>query len=349
MRETDTPLLVSVVIVNYNCKAWVPRCLESIRKQTIYDRIEVIFTDNISRDGSDLQAQELMKDWPHGVFVQTGANLGFGGGANRGAVPARGKFLFFLNPDVWLETDCLEQLVKATESGGHGVAGPVVFNYDDDEVQSKGVSGFDIFGLQVGPYASENLDRLFCPPAFYFIRRELFNKVGGWDDHYFMYDEEMDLAWRVWISGATMGAAPYAKMHHRGAAVDNPKGGDRMVELRSSDTKRFCTLRNHLLTLLKSTQHLLLLLVLTSIALTLLEGLAGAIWLRRWSFFSNTSWRALVSCWQMRGHWMAERRRINGFRKRGDFWIIRFLSWRMNRWHEIRQIMKFGMPKMEQR
>lgn len=349
MTESGTSPLISVVIVNYNCKAWVPRCLESIRKQTVYERMEVIFTDNISRDGSDLQAQELMKDWPHGVFLQTGANLGFGGGANRGAALAKGKFLFFLNPDVWLEPNCLEQLVKAAEENGYGVAGPTVLFYNDDSLQSKGVSGFDVFGLQVGPSASDNMARLFCPAAFYFIRRELFNKVGGWDDRYFMYDEEMDLAWRVWISGATGGAAPAAKMHHRGAAVDNPKGGDRMVELRSSDTKRFCTHRNHLLTLLKSTQHLLLLLVLTSTALLLLEGLAGAMWLRRWSFFSNTSWRALASCWQMRGHWMEERRRINSFRKRGDFWMIRFLSWRMNRWGELRQILKLGMPKVEER
>src|SRR5476651_1699923 len=136
MSETATPLLVSVVIVNYNCKAWVPRCLESLREQTIYDRIEVIFADNISRDGSDLQAQELMKDWPHGVFVQTGANLGFGGGANCGAAIARGKFLFFLNPDVWIERDCLERLVNAADKNHLGVAAPAVMNYNDDSLQS---------------------------------------------------------------------------------------------------------------------------------------------------------------------------------------------------------------------
>jgi hypothetical protein len=349
MSETGIPLLVSVVIVNYNCKAWVPRCLESLREQTIYDRIEVIFTDNISRDGSDLQAQELMKDWPHGVFLQTGANLGFGGGANRGAALAKGKFLFFLNPDVWIERDCLERLAEASGQNHLGVATPTVMNYNDDTLQSKGTSGFDIFGLLVDPRASDRTPRLFSPGSFYFIRRDLFEKIGGWDDHFFMYGEEMDIAWRIWISGETVGAVPDAGMHHWGAAVDNPRGGDRVVKLRSNDTKRFCTHRNHLLALLKSTQHLLLLLVLTSIALALLEGLAGAIWLRRWSFFSNTSWKALVACWQLRGYWMAERRRINGFRKRGDFWLIRFLSWRMNRWAELRQILKLGMPKMEER
>ena len=349
MSETGTPLWVSVVIVNYNCKAWVPRCLESLREQTIYDRIETIFADNISRDGSDLQAQELMKDWPHGVFLQTGANLGFGGGANRGATLAKGKFLFFLNPDVWLERDCLERLVAAAEKNGLGVAGPLVLNYGDDSLQSKGASGFDIFGLSVDPRPSDEIPRLFSPSAFFFIRRNLFEKIGGWDDHFFMYGEEMDIAWRIWIAGEKVGHVPAAKMHHRGAAVDNPKGGDRVVELRSSDTKRFCAYRNHLLMLLKAPQHFLLLLLLPATALVLLEGLTGAILLRRWSFFSNTSWKALRACWQLRGYWREQRWRIRRFRQRGDFWMIRFLSWRLNRWHEIRQILKLGMPKVEKR
>jgi GT2 family glycosyltransferase len=349
MTESGTFPLISVVIVNYNCKAWVPRCLESIRRQTIYNCIEVIFTDNISRDGSDIQAQELMKDWPHGIFLQTGANLGFGGAANRGAARARGKFVFFLNPDVWLERDCLERLAEAAEENGYGVVGPTVLNYNDDSFQSKGVSGFDIFGHPVNPGASDHVACLFCPGSFFFMQRDLFEKIGGWDDHFFMYGEEMDIAWRILISGAALGAVPTAKMHHRGAAVDNPKGGDRVVELRSSDTKRFYTHRNHLLTLLKSPQHFLLLLLLPATALALLEGLVGAVWLRRWSFFSNTGWKALAACWQLRVYWMAERQRINGFRKRGDFWMIRFLSWRMNRWSELRQILKLGMPKMEER
>lgn len=349
MSETGPPLLVSVVIVNYNCKAWVPRCLESLREQTIYDGMEVIFTDNISRDGSDLQAQELMKDWPRGKFLQTGANLGFGGGANRGAALAEGKYLFFLNPDVWIERDCLERLVAAAEQNGLGVAGPLVLNYSDNSLQSKGASGFDIFGLSVDPPGSDAAPRLFSPSAFYFIRRDLFGKIGGWDGHFFMYGEEMDIAWRIWIAGERVGHVPGAKMHHRGAAVDNPKGGDRVVELRSNDTKRFCAYRNHLLTLLKAPQHVLLLLLPPAVALTLLEGLAGAVLLRRWSFFSNTSWKALRACWQLRGHWREQRRRIRGFRRRGDFWMLRFLSWRLNRWHEIRQILKLGMPRVEKR
>jgi len=323
--------------------------MESLREQTIYDRIEVIFTDNISHDGSDVQAQELMKGWPHGVFVQTGANLGFGGGANRGAAVARGKFLFFLNPDVWVERDCLERLVEASEKNHLGVAAPTVLNYNDNSLQSRGASGFDITGLSVERRASGQAHRFFSPSAFYFIRRDLFEKIGGWDDHFFMYGEEMDIAWRVWIAGEIIGIVPVAGIHHWGAAVDNPRDGNRVVQLRSSDTKRFSAYRNNLLTLLKSPQHFLLLLLLPAIALVLFEGLVGAVLLRRWSFFTNTSWKALIACWQLRGYWMEQRRRIRGFRKRSDFFMIRFLSLRLNRWSEFKQVLKLGLPKVEKR
>jgi GT2 family glycosyltransferase len=159
----------------------------------------------------------------------------------------------------------------------------------------------------------------------------------------------MDMAWRIWIAGEKVEHVPAGRMHHRGAAVDNPKGGDRVVELRSNDTKRFCAYRNHLLTLLKSPQHFLLLLLLPATVLVLVEGLAGAALLRRWSFFTDTSCKALAACWHLRGHWLGQRRRIHAFRRRGDFFMVSFLSWRLNRLHEIRQILKLGMPTVEQR
>jgi GT2 family glycosyltransferase len=190
---------------------------------------------------------------------------------------------------------------------------------------------------------------LFSASAFYFIRRDLFEKIGGWDDRFFLYGEEMDIAWRVWIAGATVVSVPEAGMHHWGAAVDNPRESDRVMKLRSSDTKRFCAYRNQLLTLLKSAQHFLLLMLIPAIALVLFEGLMGAIMLRRWSFFTNTSWQALAVCWQLRDHWMEQRRRICGFRKCGDFFMIRFLSWRLNRWDAYAQILKLGLPNIEKR
>ncbi len=80
---TNQPFLVSIVVVNYNCKKWLDRFFPSLRAQTIFDRIEVIMVDNTSGDGSAEICEREMVTWPNGVFLQTGGNYGFGGSSNR--------------------------------------------------------------------------------------------------------------------------------------------------------------------------------------------------------------------------------------------------------------------------
>ena len=69
---TSPAPLVSVVVVNYNCKKWLDRFFPSIRAQTIFDRVEVILVDNTSTDGSAEICQKEMATWPNGVFLATG-------------------------------------------------------------------------------------------------------------------------------------------------------------------------------------------------------------------------------------------------------------------------------------
>src|ERR1043165_5025186 len=93
--EVTHPLLVSIIAVNYNCKKWLERFFSSIRAQTIFDKIELILVDNTSTDGSAEMCKEQLATWPNGVFLPTGGNFGFGGGNNRGAEIARGKYFLF--------------------------------------------------------------------------------------------------------------------------------------------------------------------------------------------------------------------------------------------------------------
>src|SRR5260221_12598513 len=86
--------IVSVVILNYNGAQWLERCLASLQKQTVFDRLEVILADNRSSDGSDALGEKLLRGWPNGRFVQNGSNLGFCEGNNRGAQSAGGAELF---------------------------------------------------------------------------------------------------------------------------------------------------------------------------------------------------------------------------------------------------------------
>jgi len=183
----------------------------------------------------------------------------------------------------------------------------------------------------------------------YLIRRELFNRLGGFDSAFYMYADEYDLSWRVWVSGARAVIASGARLHHRGAASVNPAGGGRTVELRTSDTKRYYTNRNCLLVLLKSCQHLLLLMVPLQLLLLAAEAVVGLVLFRRWSFVKRAYLDAVVGCWKLRRHVWSERKRIAGFRHRGDFGMLRFLCLRLNRWDEIQNLRRHGLPKITAR
>jgi len=339
--------LVSVIILNYNGAIWLERCLETLRFQTLFERLEIIVADNASPDGSDKLAAELMKDWRNGRLIQHGINLGFCEGNNRAAIGARGKYLFFLNNDTWLEPDCLEKLVGAVEENGAQAGEPLIIDYHDDSVLSLVGEGFDIFGLlSLGVPRTATREIFVVGGCAYLIDRETFDRLGGFDSALFMYADEYDLSWRLWASGGKALLVTPAKLHHRGAANVNPKGGKQIVELRTSDTKRFLTNRNGLLLLLKNCQHFLLLMVPLQLALLAMEACVGFLVLRRWSFVKQAYLNALLSCWNLRGHIKRERNRLQKLRRRSDWRMLRFLRWRFNRWSEAQNFLRHGLPKV---
>jgi N-acetylglucosaminyl-diphospho-decaprenol L-rhamnosyltransferase len=336
---TNQSSLVSVVVVNYNCKKWLDRFFPSLRAQTIFDRTEVIMVDNTSKDGSAEICEREMATWPNGVFVKTGGNYGFGGGSNRGAKIAHGKYLFFLNPDVWLEPNCLEELVRHAEDNGVKVAGPLVLDYDSDNVQVMGASGFDLFGGMISTRPGENCDRLFAIGTFYFIERELLQKLGGFDEELFLYNEETDLSWRAWIAGEPIMLAPSAHIHHQGAS-----SGERAVENRTNETKRFYANRNQLLVIFKNAQCLLLVLALSQTMLIIVEAILGTFLARRFSFFHQALLKPMGDCWRLRRHVLEQRKQNHLIRRHGDWWILRhFFRFGFGRWTDVKRLFKLGV------
>src|SRR5262245_60705978 len=107
---------VSVIVLNYNGKLWIERCLQSLQSQTIFDQLEIIVTDNKSNDGSDELAAQWFTHQPKGFLLQNGANLGYSEANNRAAALSKGRYLFFLNQDAWLEPDCLEILCREVDA-----------------------------------------------------------------------------------------------------------------------------------------------------------------------------------------------------------------------------------------
>lgn len=346
IETRSDPPRVSVIVLNYQGAKWIGRCLESLRQQTNFSEIEVIVADNLSSDGSDQLAEAILKNWPTGRFIQHGENLGYCEGNNRAAHVARGEYLFFLNNDAWLEPDCLERLVAETIAQKAAAATPLVLNYDDDSLQPIWGAGFDIFGLPSLATRYEQSCEIFMPPGCSFlIERKLFKRIGEFDSELFMYADEMDLSWRLWIAGGCAIAASSARLHHHLAANVNPLGG-RMSEVRTSDTKRFYSNRNGLLVLLKNCQHLLLIMALWQLALWLAEAFVSLALVRRWSFIRKAYWAALMDCWRLRRHVMNERKKIRQFRRRGDFRMLRFLRWRLNRWDELLRVVRYGAPRI---
>lgn len=337
---------VSVVILNWNAARWIPRCLESLRAQTIFPQIEVIFADNASSDDSEKVARAGMTSWTNGKFLQNGGNFGFAGGCNRGAAAAAGKYLFFVNPDIWLEPDCLEKLVAAGEKSGATAVAPMILDYADDAVQWWLDDGFDITGWIVNARFDRNRARSFSGGTFAFIRADAFRKFGGYDDEFFMYGEEEDLAWRIWISGGKVTTAPDARVHHRGAATVNPQGGEQITELRTSERTRFLANRNHLLVLLKHSRHILLLTAVAFAGMLFIEGVFWLLLKRRWSLARATSLEPVRACWRLRGHIRAKRRQVSEFRRRSDWWMLRFFCWRLGKAGDLKKLFKFGVPKI---
>jgi GT2 family glycosyltransferase len=339
---------ISVIVLNYNGQQWLPRCFESLERQTIFPDLEVILTDNHSSDGSDQFAAAWLERTGKGRVVQNGANLYYCGANNNGAAAATGEFLLFLNNDTWLEADCLEKLLQEAVAAGADCGAPLMLDYDDDHFQSSASPGLDLFGMPTPGEEGGPAREIFSSNgAAMLVRTDTFRKVGGFAPELLIYADESDLSWRVWIAGGKAVLVPGARVHHRGAAVVNPEGRTRTVESRTSETKRFLANRNGIFLLLKNSQHILLLLLIPHLLLLLTEAAASLVLVRRWSYVRKSYLSAIAEAFRMRSHVSEWRRRIRSFRKRGDFWMLRFLRLKPSRWADVKRLFKFGPPKVD--
>lgn len=341
---------ISVVILNYNGHEWLSRCFDSLARQTILGEIEIIVTDNGSSDASVQICEDWFKRLGRGQLVQNGKNLWYCEANNNGAAVASGEFLLFLNNDTWLENDCLQKLYDEVIAAHADAGTPLVLDYDDAAFQSCGAIGLDLFGMPAhGKCPARTAEIFTACGCSLLIRTELFRKIGGFPPELLIYADETDLSWRVWIAGGKVVVVPDARLHHRGAAVANPAGGTKHVESRTTDFKRFLANRNGLIFILKNARHVLLLLVIPHLFLLLAEAAVSLFLVRRWSYVRKAYFAAIADTFRMRRHVQEWRKRIRSFRKRGDFWMCRFLRLRPSRWDEVKRLFKFGAPKVDGR
>jgi GT2 family glycosyltransferase len=228
---------VTVVVLNWNGREYLADCFDSLLALDYpKDRLELMMVDNGSTDDS---VAFVRRAYPHVSIVETGRNLGFAGGNNAGARAAKGEYAAFLNNDAHVYPDWLIKLIEAVQSDPSVVcAGSRMMNLTDDRVEFGGSSiNFYGYGYQEGydranvqDYSGTHPVIFACGGAF-LIRRDVYLDSGGLDEDYFIYYEDLDLGWRLWIMGYQVlyvGAAVVLHKHH-GAKHQMPDASRRVL------------------------------------------------------------------------------------------------------------------------
>jgi GT2 family glycosyltransferase len=219
--------LVSVVISCFNGTPWLPKCFAALRSQTIFDQIEVILVDDLSTDGTLAAGRRELASFPRAQVIENAVAMGYTGGNNRGAEAATGEWLFILNQDTQLEPDGLEQLIRGLETTKSDAASSQVASLSSTKTLPQPLN-FDIFGRPtwVEENSARNAQPELWPRCFMFggpgfmIRREVWKKLGGFDAKHFMYAEDDDISWKLWLAGYQAIHVRNAILHHRNSMED---------------------------------------------------------------------------------------------------------------------------------
>lgn len=330
------PGSVSVIIVNYNGRKYLKNCFDSLEKVD-YPDFELIFVDNGSSDDS---AEFIRKGYPKVKVLELGANLGLAVASNRGAQVAQGEYLFFLNNDTISDKSLLTELVKAARTDSKiGACACDVFTYDGKNRigESVGLS-VDRFGYPCGYQRPGH--PLFYPDAAIFIRKCVFDEIGGFDPKLFLYGEDRDLCWRVWLQGYRIVAVGSAKFLHDSACGDIEKA----KLYKTNVWKRQLGERNLIRSMLKNYSSLALACILPQyIFLSCLE-LSALILCGQWKLVREAYFKAYA--WNIRNFkdtWK-EHRRINAIRVISDRAMSKNMAGEIGKIYVFKKI---GVPGSE--
>ncbi len=221
-RFSPASPLVLAVVVNWNRGKDTLECLRSLEQQT-YPRMGIIVVDNGSEDGSP---ESIQRNFPEVELIRLSRNTGFAGGFNRGierALSQGGDYVLILNNDTVSDRRMVEKLA-GTMRPGDGVAFPKIYYYDDPRrIWSVGARR-QFLTLEMTDKATGQVDRGqweevqerdYATGCALLVRREVFEKVGLFDERYFAYYEDLDFSFRVKEAGFRMLLVPEARLWHK--------------------------------------------------------------------------------------------------------------------------------------
>jgi N-acetylglucosaminyl-diphospho-decaprenol L-rhamnosyltransferase len=224
---------VSIIVVSYNSKQYLARSLEAVTGTAR----ELIVVDNASTDGS----REFVRScFPSAQLIALDSNVGFGTACNAGMRVATGTFVLLMNPDAWPKGNSIAELVRYAEAQPNiGAVGPRLRGLDGRLHQSSfgyptlfwlgrpAVTSFPqrrslarrgLAALRNTISVANRRKGVFVVAAALLLRREAVRSIGGFDSRFFMFNEDVDLCWRLLQAGWRVEVCEGAEFAHAGGA-----------------------------------------------------------------------------------------------------------------------------------
>ena len=303
--------VISVVVVAYRSGEQLVRCLRSVLADAGAG-IEVVVVDN-GGGGAEIEHARGLT----GVrVVSPGRNLGFAGGCNVGALNAKGDVLVFLNPDTVVAEGAIRRLAETVREPEIGIAMARLRLLDRPELLNSGGNVVHITGIawagSYGERAESVISRADIPyasGAAMAMRADVFSDVGGFIEELFMYQEDLELAWRVRLRGLRVVIDPDADVYHD-------------YDFARHDAKRYLLERNRLVFVV--TAYSLRLLLAVAPVLLVTEVAMGGVALKQgWFPEKAAGWGWIVR----HVGWLAARRRATQrLRRVPDRELARYLT-----------------------
>lgn len=226
---------LSIIIVNYNVTDFLDRCLASIERYISEVDYEVIVIDNQS---SDISWKSLISKYPSVLFIPNEKNEGFSKANNKAIKQAKGEYLLLLNPDTELEQDGMKDVLdfvdRHSDFGCLGVrmhdaegeflpeskrSVPDMFNsFEKLFVNLRSKNEKSYYRDDVGEYDTAEVEVI--TGAFFLVRRDVYNEIGGLDESYFMYGEDIDICYTLIRKGCrNFYYGAYSILHHKGEST----------------------------------------------------------------------------------------------------------------------------------
>lgn len=247
---TQMPRVV-VLVLNWCAADDSIACIESLQQST-YPEMSILVIDNGSPDGS---GRLLHERFPTLLYLQTGANLGYAGGNNRGfeaALAAEADYVLVLNNDTVVDSECVQRLVETAIVTGAGLVAPKILYHEAPELIWYAGGDFSPLralgvhrrqGERDNPREAAPSAISFATGCCFLVRVDVVRRIGGFDESYFAYVEDAEFSVRVARAGFAMLLEPRARLLHK---IPVKPSGETPFQIRQRDRNRRRLARKHL-------------------------------------------------------------------------------------------------------